>query len=237
MKTSKKIFLGGVGALTPIIMNLLVIDLNVLLLKLTLFALLGYAIRVIVLFYLGGIVAFLHKDENNPVKIFELGIVAPAMITALINAGQIDVPKVSAPAASSSIGAIHWVASAYAQEPPQVDSTRKAIIAAKIKTFSMPEESKIQQFWRGLIGLKSRKVWFVIVSKHESLAEAQKQVQQIHTRTKQFRPEIYAPFGDDRRYSVVIGANLTRAEARVLQKRAIKAGLPGDTFLWTFPKD
>ena len=64
MKTYKKILIGGLGALTPIIMNLLVIDLEVLLLNVTLFAVLGYTIRVIILFYLGGITAFLHKDEH-----------------------------------------------------------------------------------------------------------------------------------------------------------------------------
>ena len=41
--------------------------LEILLLKLTLFAILGYLIRVIVLFYLGGLMAFLHKDEAEDV--------------------------------------------------------------------------------------------------------------------------------------------------------------------------
>lgn len=231
MKTSKKILIGGLGALTPVIMNLLVIELEVLLVKLTFFTLLGYAIRVIVLFYLGGIVAFLHKDESSPVKIFEFGIIAPALITALINAGQIEVPKVDLQTTAGKTSSIMLISSAYAQTSSQIDSMK-----INIKNFSMPEETKIQQVWRGLFGRSPRKVWFVIVSKHFKLEDAQKQVQQILDKTKEFKPEIYAPYGDDKRFSVVIGANLIHLEAKQLQKKAIDAGLPKDTHLFDVSK-
>ncbi|MEK6545114.1 MAG: hypothetical protein AAB257_04845 [Nitrospinota bacterium] len=64
MKTRQKIIIGGLGALTPIIMNLLVVDINVLVINLTIFAFIGYTIRVAIFFYLGGLVAFLHKNEK-----------------------------------------------------------------------------------------------------------------------------------------------------------------------------
>jgi len=230
MKTYKKILIGGLGALTPIIMNLLVVELEVLLVKLTFFIILGYAIRVMVLFYLGGIVAFLHKDEKSPVKIFELGIVAPALITALLNAAQIEVPKVNLQTTSNPSSSMIFISSAYAQTSSKQDTT-------KIKNFSMPEETKIQQIWRGLFARSPRKVWFVIVSKHSKLEDAHKQIQQILDKTKEFKPEIYAPYGDDKRYSVVIGANLIYREATIMQKKAIKDGLPKDTSLWTFPNE
>ncbi len=231
MKTSKKILLGGLGALSPIIMNLLVVDLEVLLLNLTIFSILGYMIRVIVLFYLGGIVAFLHKDENSPVKIFELGIVAPALITALLNAGQIEIPQSKLPTTDSSSSSIILISSAYAQAKQVADTTK-----IELKTFSMPEETKMQQFWRGLIGLSPKKGCFVIVGIHEKLEDAQKQVNQIVEKTRDFKPEIYAPFGDRKGYSVVIGANLSQIEARKLQKKALDAGLPRETHIWIFAK-
>ncbi|MCK5533945.1 hypothetical protein KAI68_02430, partial [bacterium] len=112
MKTSKKIMIGGLGALTPVIMNLLIVDLDVLLVNLTFLAFIGYFIRVVVLFYLGGITAFLHKNENSAIKIFELGIVAPALITAMINAGHVEVPKVADKTAHVSFS---FVSPAYAQ--------------------------------------------------------------------------------------------------------------------------
>lgn len=80
-----KVLIGGLGALTPIIMNLLVVDLENLLLGITALAVIAYVIKVAILFYIGGLVAYLNKDENKPVKLFQLGIYAPAMILAFMN--------------------------------------------------------------------------------------------------------------------------------------------------------
>lgn len=229
MKTYKKILIGGLGALTPIIMNLLAIDLEVLFLNLTLFAVLGYLIRVVILFYLGGMTAFLHKDENSPVKIFELGIVAPALITALINAGQIDVPKVALPETTEKTSIIQIVTSAYAQTPQEQDTTK-----IEVKTFSMPKETKIQQFWRGLIGLSPKNVYHVIVGTYEKKDEAQQQIEQIKAKTSDFKPEIFFPYGDNKKYAVCIGANLNRLEALQLQKKANETGFFQEVFIWNF---
>jgi len=227
MKTYKKILIGGLGALTPIIMNLLVIDLEVLLVKVTLFAVLGYLIRVIILFYLGGMTAFLHKDEDSPVKIFELGIVAPALITALINAGQIDVPRVASPETTEKISTIQFVTSAYAQEQQEKDTTK-----IEVKTFSMPKETKIQQFWRGLIGMSPKNIYYVIVGTYEKKEDAHKQIVQIKERTSDFEPEIFFPYGDEKKYAVTIGANLAKSEARQLQKKAMDSGYFKQAFVW-----
>ncbi len=232
MKTYKKIFIGGLGALTPIIMNLLVIDLEVLLINLTFYSVLGYSIRVIVLFYLGGLIAFLHKDEINIVKIFELGIVAPALITALLNAGQIDVSKMKAQNASNPIGSISFVSAAYAQTSTKEDSTTN-----EIKTFSLPEETKMQQFWRGaglsrLFGFNKWRGFFVIVGSHENIDDAKKQVKQIMLQTKEFEPVIYEPFMDRKGYSVVIGANLTKIDAMRIEKEAQDKKISKTIFIW-----
>ena len=37
----------------------------------------------------------MHENESNPVKLFELGIVAPALVVGLLNAKQINVPQPS----------------------------------------------------------------------------------------------------------------------------------------------
>lgn len=227
MTTQKKILIGGLGALTPIIMNLLVVDLNILLVNLTLFAFIGYAIRVIVLFYLGGVIAYLHKDEKNQIKIFELGIVAPALITVLINAGNVDVPKIAHSAAGTNTSYHILVSSAYAQtDQPGQD----------LKTFSMPKESAIRQFWRGLTGASSKKVWFVVAGSHLKLDDAKKQAKDINDKKNDFKAEVYKPYGNDPHYRVVIGANLLISRAQLMRKRAIAEGLPKETHVWTFAK-
>lgn len=84
-----KILVGGLGALTPIIINLLMVDLEKLLIQVTPISIISYIIKVIILFYLGGIVAYFNKDENKPFKLFQLGIYAPALIITLMNAAQL----------------------------------------------------------------------------------------------------------------------------------------------------
>ncbi|HEB36127.1 hypothetical protein LCGC14_0953040 [marine sediment metagenome] len=226
MNTRKKIMIGGLGALTPVIMNLLIVDLNVVFVKITLLASLAYVIRIVILFSLGGFVAFLHKGENSPIKIFELGIVAPALITAMINAGQVPILKAPPQTAETSAASFSFIPSVYAL-PPQEE---------EIKTFSLPKESSMQQIWRGLTGSSFKRVWFVIVGSHPELEDARNQAHQIDQRGEDFEAEVYAPYDDNPNYSVVIGANLTYEEAKELKKRAIEAGLPKDTHLWTFPK-
>lgn len=102
LSTRDKILIGGLGALTPIIMNLLVIDLEKLLINLTVISVIAYIIKVAILFYIGGIVAYLNKDEQKPIKLFQLGIYAPAMIIAFMNTNPLqtstdDVPEVLQP--------------------------------------------------------------------------------------------------------------------------------------------
>ena len=226
MTTHQKILLGGLGALTPIIINLLVADLRVLLLGLTTLTFLGYVIRVVILFYLGGLVAFLHKDETSPLKLFELGIVAPTLITGLINAGNIDIPKTGQAPGGQPVSSIHFVLPAYAQRPQE----------ERVKTFSLPQGNLAQQFLRGLTGSKFERTWFVIVGSHLKLEDAERQVQQIQRTRPDFKAEVYAPYGGNPYYAVVIGANLTYEEAQRLRQQTIAAGFRKDTYLWTLPK-
>ncbi len=229
MTTQKKLLIGGLGALTPVIMNLLAVDLPVLLVNVTALALAGYLIRVVILFYLGGVVAFLHKDEHSPIKLFELGIAAPALITAFLNAGHVEVPKATAQTPGMPAVSGILVPLVYAQTSRTIE----------LKKFSIPEEGPTQQFLRGLTGSTPKNVWFVIVGSHPTLEDAKKQVQELEEKgfaAKGLKGEVFAPNGKNQFYSVVIGANLTQTEAQQLRQRAIAEGLSKDTYLWTFPK-
>jgi len=230
MTTGKKIMIGGMGALTPIIMNLLAVDLNILLINVTIMAVLGYALRVIVLFYLGGVIAYLHKDEKSPVKIFELGIVAPALITALLNAGQVDVPKATLQSTKSHIGQMTIVSSAYAQAPAVSDS---------VKTFALPQETGWQQLLRGLTGNRSasRQVWFVIAGSFEKLEDARAHAHHMNEAQKELTAVVYAPYGEDPNYKVVVGENLLYKQAEILKERASQGEFFKELKLWRLPTD
>lgn len=89
---------GGMGALTPIVLTLVMVDVDTLRRYLEhtsdngipLFWLAGYSLRVIVLFLLGGMWAALHRSERDPKTLFQLGVVAPAMLTGMINAHNLQ---------------------------------------------------------------------------------------------------------------------------------------------------
>ena len=217
----KRFLFAGLGGLAPLLLNLVVIDLQTLLLDLTLLAVLSYLIRVLALFALGGIVGWLHKTECDPVKLFQLGIAAPALITAAINGGQVTIPEKPADSHRQSTGI---VSVAYAQTAAE----------ERVKTFSLPRETPAQQIYRGLFGATPKNVWFVIAGSHLTLQAAENQVAALHKRG--FPADVYAPYGGNPYYAVVIGAQLTREEARQLRAKAVRAGLPGDTYLWTFPQ-
>lgn len=222
MRTRNKILIGGLGALTPILMNLLVVDLNVLLLNATGLAVAGYVLRVVILFYLGGLIAYFHKQETSPVKLFELGIAAPALVTALLNANHVEIPKLQAhvdgiPAFSEMI-----TSSAYAQPAPPTG----------VSTFSITPESSIQQVLRGLTGARPRNVWFVIAGSYPTLDEAKAQADRMMQSRRGFQADVYAPTEENPSYSVVIGANLTREQAEQLRREAVGAALAPHIVVW-----
>jgi hypothetical protein len=140
---------GGAGALAPILTSLLMLDVDNLSTYIQhafqsggeLYELLGYSVRIALLFLVGGIWAFLHKMESDPKKLFQLGIVAPAMITGMINASNVREERL--PAAPDNPPAISFslslISSAYAETDEE--------------TQPKPEEpSPGKKFIKGLFG-------------------------------------------------------------------------------------
>ena len=118
MTTVRRGLLGGVGALLPVSVSLLAVDLPKTFEQTSVLVLLGWVLKAGVLFFLGALVAGLHRDERSPIKLLELGVVAPALITTLVNGAQVDRNRVSA------LPALAAVAHAAAPDPPR--SPRRA---------------------------------------------------------------------------------------------------------------
>jgi hypothetical protein len=86
---------GGLGALAPTIISLAILDHSSIAHYISnideeTFKLVGYGFRVLALFAIGGLWAYFHRSEVEPLKLFQLGIVAPAMITGMINASNVS---------------------------------------------------------------------------------------------------------------------------------------------------
>ncbi len=120
MTPQKRFLIGGGGALMPVLVSFLAIDIGAALsndANLSTANVIGIAIRYVILFIVGGVVAYLHDDENKPFKLFELGIAAPALITSLITAqGVVANPSNTSGNQTASIN-ISFIGAAYASEP------------------------------------------------------------------------------------------------------------------------
>ena len=235
LDTRTRLIIGGIGGIAPIIISLLVVDLNSLINDLQMMDAIGLAVRCSVLIFIGGLVGYLHQDESEPFKVFQLGIAAPALLTTAINgygvigAGAPAYKEIRAVETSqNSSWPFDLIPSAHASEPAK--RNKKYI---NINAFQEPKVSNVERFLRGLIGRKitsNGDDWFVIAGSHTSAQKAKRQANQL--KRKNYLAKVYQPVNGSKHYAVVIGSNLNMEEAQSLRKKAIRMGLPSDTYLW-----
>jgi hypothetical protein len=87
--------IGGLGGLLPVIASLVAVDLTAiadLIDKHTLTEglCIGYAIRILGLFILGGIMAALNSEVTNPLALIQIGIAAPALVTSYLSGAVLN---------------------------------------------------------------------------------------------------------------------------------------------------
>jgi hypothetical protein len=228
----ERFLIAGIGGLAPVLLSLIVIDLRTLMLDATWLVMLSYGLRTVGLFIAGGIVGWLHKRETDTAKLFQLGITAPALITAWLNGSHVTLPENSVSPASSQESP---VASLLLQLIPAAHADTEVAPGARAaaKQFALPAETPRQQIYRGFFGATPKNVWYVIAGSHQKIEDARKQVADL--RQRGFTADVYAPYGGNPHYAVVIGAQLTLAAATQLRAKAVQSGLPPGTYLWTFP--
>lgn len=223
----ERFIIGGVGGFLPVVMFLVAVDWEKTFASAGWLTVAGYCVRVTGLFLVGGFVAYLHRDEKNLFKLFEFGIGAPALVAGLITAYQVP-PTTTASSASGSVSSlsISIIDTALAQ-------TNSSDLT--LRHFTLPRPTATQEFLKGLVGQEPANIWFVIVGSFADLENAKRQADSINSSNQEFKAEVYAPYGDNPHYLVVIGSHLTQSEARELRDKAIHTGLPPDSYFKTFP--
>ncbi|EJN13733.1 hypothetical protein PMI42_02719 [Bradyrhizobium sp. YR681] len=237
MEVRQRLLIGCLGALTPIITNLLVVDLNTTLTRLSVLEGMTYGIRLFALCAAACVVVYLNSDEERPVKLFQLGIMAPALLTSLINGAAISI-KTTGQAPQGQTAALlpqkteilALIGRAHADPAPAASGE-----ASAAKDCLLPAElSTTQQIFKGLIGLVPDNKWYVVIGSYAALASANQDASEIRARfgTK-YAVAVCKPLGGpDVQFRVVIGENLTYTDGTRLKLDAIAAGLPNSTWLW-----
>lgn len=226
MTARERFLIGGAGGLAPILIFVVQGDLQPLLAhNYLLVQAIAFGVKVIGLFLVGGLVAWLHPTQNARSAVFLLGMGAPAMIAgyqgAAANAASNAANAPVAPAASGMI--FLPVVHAQAVANP-----------SDLKHFTLPVPSAGEQIYQGLTGAKPTNVWFVITGSYASLDNARAEAARINSTYKGFHADVYAPFVEPV-YRVVIGAQMTQQDANALRDRALSAGMDKQTYARSFP--
>jgi hypothetical protein len=117
MPTMQKFVIGGFGGLLPLIIGILSFNVTSLIDHWDLLNpayLLGYSIKAVILFTLGGGFASLSDGVTKPLAALQIGIAAPAIITTYINGAAVLGPEAKPSTAATS--ATELGSSAYAAE-------------------------------------------------------------------------------------------------------------------------
>lgn len=233
LSSTRRFLIGGIGGLAPVFALLIAVDLEKNLTGTTTLQVVGYLLRVLALFAIGGFIAWLHETEDKPFKLFEIGLGAPALLAGLITTNSIIPAQQSMHNEVPTKAAVLLLVPVSAVYAQQQSSRLKS--STEVKTFSIPRAEGVNAFWQGLLGTAPKNIYYVIVGSHLKYEDAKKQADQINSKFSQYSAEVYAPYGGNPNYGVVIGANLPKSEAATLRSAAIQSGLPKDTYLWTFP--
>ncbi|WP_281558835.1 hypothetical protein [Thalassomonas sp. RHCl1] len=235
MKLNQRIALGAIGGITPYLVTLLSIDFKTAVVNYEILDWVGLIVRCIILIFLGAFVAYLHKTENEPFKVFQLGLAAPALLATFINGGigSNESLPVSPLANQYSISIFPQAFAAN----PSAESTKKK----QYQNEQMLKEPKISgwsRFLRGVAGTKlqtsQQNSYFVIVGSHNSYKQAKAQAKSLEK--KNYKAKVYNPQGFAKPYAVAIASNISKKEALQLRNKAIADGLTAESYIWSYGK-
>jgi hypothetical protein len=158
LKSWERWIYGGLGAMAPLAVVASTTDTVAVFSALTLLVSIAWLTKCVVLFAIGGFVAFLHKSEVDTWKCFVIGISAPALITTGLSGTAARVNSPGQPTALS------FTSSAFAE-------TKSATMNIKVVPITGLKESVGEQIQRGLFGIDPP-VSLVVVSSEKSEAAA-----------------------------------------------------------------
>lgn len=230
MQLKQRLFIGCLGAMAPIVANLCVVDLNTVFAHLLPLEAFTYFVRLLGLCAAACVVIYLNSDEFRPVKLFQLGVMAPAIITQMLNGAAVVNKTPTSPTTAPPVQS-GWLliprANAQPAAAPQVTPT--------VRDCTKPQNPSVsQQILKGLAGITPGNQWFVVVGSSGSAEGAANNANQLNAQFPgKYHIEICGPTSvPNSPYRVVIAQYLTYADAANVKNAAIAAGLPSDTWLW-----
>lgn len=224
MTRREKFFWGGLGAIVPIAVNLIALDPKTTFLAFNVAVFGGYVIRCLVMFGLGGL-SVCFDEEINPRKLIHMGIAAPAMFASLIATSN-----VAPPPGQTSTARISIVQSVYAGELNK---------EFRLKDFAQTEPGVAEQVYKGLTGQKPEGTYYIVIHETDEIVKAKcfakemlaeldkKNLLQYEEGKPPLTVQLYLPYKDVLKYSVVLAERLSHEEAHDLVKLLLERDFKG----------
>ena len=224
ISASKRFMVGGIGGLAPVFVLLLAFDYEKNFVNTNTAQTLGYLVRALALFAIGGFVSWLHESETHLFKLFEVGVGAPALLAGLITTHSIapqTKPETVQAAVASVVETVFMIPSAHAQ------TTRMPALKEFRPRVAQPRD----EFLEGLLGINAPNNYYVVTGSFTDYEKARKEAVRINSSGNSIKADVYAPFRSNPYYAVVIGENLSRTDATDLRAKAVQSGLPKSTYV------
>jgi hypothetical protein len=230
-----RFFLGGIGGLAPILLFLVNLDFERYIADATTWRTVGYVVRAILLFLIGGFVAYLHDSEKKRITLFLVGVSAPSLIAGYLSTANPSLQQRKTGDTGQNGPVVQFLVSSAFAQAPRPSQTPAPAVREDVRRFTLPPQTASSKFFEGLLGLRPKNVWFVIVASHLNVNDAKKEAATLNQKFPGYHAEVYAPYADNPYYAVVIGAHLTQGEAKALRDRAVHDGLNPKSYYKTFP--
>jgi hypothetical protein len=137
MSAAGRFAFGALGGVLPVLASLVALDLVSFAALIDQHTLteglcVGYALRVIGLVGLGGAMAWLNNQVDSPLALAQIGIAAPALVTALLSGAPAK--KEPDPAKDSHTSGALFISRAYADRAPEIEVRGRVTLAANFLT-------------------------------------------------------------------------------------------------------
>lgn len=77
-------------------------------------------------------------------------------------------------------------------------------------------------------------IWRVVIYTYDNAADAQTRAQAINGKHPDLKAEVFSPNGNEGPYLVAIGGQMSRNDAVTLRQKALRLGLPRDTYIQNY---
>lgn len=214
-----KIGLGALGGLLVYIADLYNVGFARIMINLPGFEFLPYAaaaVAAVPFLVVGALWALAHRGETSRLRVFEYGLLVPALFLTWTNGADLGVARNELYQVSDPRAATTTLTSPYAQPAWQ----------GAVKTFPVPDpESAEIKFLRAITGIERKRTWYVVAAGYRRVEPALKLAETMNREFKEFKAVVYHPYGENPFYKVVIGEDMTFDRAIRLRDKAIAAGI------------